>query len=464
MAIWGMEESDSLLGRGLITQDQYNRNAATAPLGLMDPANFAPAPVVDPAPVPDVAPVAEAVPVMPLGLIDPANFAPAPAPAAAPVAPPSGFDLSQASIVQSGVAAQRQAEADQSAISQIERQQAKVQQDRQQIEDDALKRANDVQKKHTDVLNELSATKISPDNYWAEKSTGQKIGIGIAMILGAFGSGSENKAVTIINQAIDRDLDTQKANYTAKKGVAAELDSAYAKFYGVYKEEKAATAAAKAALIDQASLKIQGNAARYKGEAAVAAATGALGQLQALKETELAEVAQAKAWGEDPQYAGMDEKTRSSFFPESSVPGLPRGKASFGTAAAHDKFRETLGNMAGTITSLDQLKDMVNLDVGDKFTPEQKKRAEATIQPLVGALREPFTGPGILSVPERQMLEGLIANPTDVFSFNKVSLAALETIKNKLISDANLKGELFGLRSANPQTIEKKAKFKLEKP
>ena len=398
---------------------------------------------------PEVAPVPVAAPApMPLGLMDPANFAPAPP--AAPVAPLSGFELQSASIAQGARAAQQQAEADQSAISQIERQQAKIQKDRQQIEDKALDRANDVQKKHTAVLDELAATKISPDNYWAEKSTGQKIGIGIAMILGAYGAANtgQNSAVEVINKAIDRDLDTQKANYTAKKGVAAELDSAYAKFYGVYKDEKAATAAAKAALIDQASLKIQGNAARYKGEAAVAASTGALGQLQSLKEAELAKVAQAKAWGEDPKYAGMDEKTRSSYFPESSVAGLPRGKASFGSAAAHDKFRETLGKMAGTITSLDQLKDMVSLNTGGKFTPEQKKRAEATIQPLVGALREPFTGPGILSIPEREMLEGLIANPTNVFSFDKVSLAALETIKNKLISDANLQGELFGLKTS----------------
>ena len=383
--------------------------------------------------------------------------APVVAPPVAPMAPMSGFELQAASIAQAGRAAQQQAEADQSAISQIERQQAKIQKDRQDVEKEALKRANDVQTRHTAVLDELSATKISPDNYWAEKSTGQKIGIGIAMILGAYGAANtgQNSAVEVINKAIDRDLDTQKANYTAKKGVAAELDSAYAKFYGVYKEEKAATAAAKAALIDQASLKIQGNAARYKG---------ALGQLQSLKEAELAKVAQAKAWGEDPKYAGMDEKTRSSYFPESSVAGLPRGKASFGSAAAHDKFRETLGKMAGTITSLDQLKDMVSLNTGEKFTPEQKKRAEATVQPLVGALREPFTGPGILSIPEREMLEGLIANPTNVFSFDKVSLAALETIKNKLISDANLQGELFGLRSANPKTIEKNAEFKLEKP
>ena len=376
--------------------------------------------------------------------------APMVAPPAAPMAPMSGFELQAASIAQAGRAAQQQAEADQSAISQIERQQAKIQKDRQEVEDAALNRANDVQTRHTAVLDELAATKISPDNYWAEKSTGQKIGIGIAMILGAYGAANtgQNSAVEVINKAIDRDLDTQKANYTAKKGVAAELDSAYAKFYGVYKDEKAATAAAKAALIDQASLKIQGNAARYKGEAAVAAATGALGQLQSLKEAELAKVAQAKAWGEDPKYAGMDEKTRSSYFPESSVAGLPRGTASFGSAAAHDKFRETLGKMAGTITSLDQLKDMVSLNTGGKFTPEQKKRAEATIQPLVGALREPFTGPGILSIPEREMLEGLIANPTNVFSFDKVSLAALETIKNKLISDANLQGELFGLKTS----------------
>jgi len=56
------------------------------------------------------------------------------------------------------------------------------------------------------------ATKEDPGRFWANRSEGQRVEATIGMILGAFGSGATNYGVDVLNKAIDRDIDSQKAD------------------------------------------------------------------------------------------------------------------------------------------------------------------------------------------------------------------------------------------------------------
>jgi hypothetical protein len=429
-------QADELLSKGAITQDQYNTVFPAANPPLFDPANFAPAPA--PAPVVESAPVV------------------------APAAPMSGFDIQTAGITQGALAAQQQSLNDQKAYSDLVAEQKKIEDARKSKEDAALTAANAMRTKQDAAIAELAATKISPDNYWANKSTGQKIGIGIAMIMGAFGAATtgKNSAADVINKAIDQDLDTQKANYAAKKGAVGEMDSAYAKLHGVYKDEIAATAAAKAELLTQAMVKLQSSAAKFKGDTATAAATSALGQLQTLKDAETLKLQQSKAYGEDPQFTGMDDKTRERYIPKSDVPFMPFGVASLGSKEDVSKFRAESVDVADAIDSLKKLQDMGDLGSFDKFSPAQKAQAEVLQQSTVGKLRQALLGPGIINADERAIMERIIANPTDFLSLNSRNMASLQALRNSMTNSVNRKGVSLGLKSAAPEALKKTVGFK----
>ena len=433
---FNQNEADELLSKGAITQDQYNTAFPVANQPLFDPANFAPAPALAPV-----------IPVV------------------APAAPLSGFDIQTAGITQGALAAQQQALNDQRAYADIVSKQKKIEDARKSKEDDALTAANTMRTKQDTAIAELAATKISPDNYWANKSTGQKIGIGIAMIMGAFGAAKTgvNSAAEVINKAIDQDLDTQKANYAAKKGAVGEMDSAYSKLHGVYKDELAATSAAKAELLNQAMIKIQSNAARFKGDTATAAATNALGQLQTLKDAETLKLQQSKAYGEDPQFAGMDDKTRERYIPKSDIPFMPYGVASLGSKEDVSKFRAEANDVADAIDSLKKLQDMIDLGATQKFSFEQKAAAQTLQQTTVGKLRTAVLGPGIINEQERAIMEQMIANPTDLLSLDSKNKSRLQALTNSMTNSVNRKGVSLGLKNSAPESLQKSLGFKEEK-
>lgn len=59
---------------------------------------------------------------------------------------------------------------------------------------------------------DFANSKLDPNRFWGTATPPQKILAGISMLLGVFGSGSENKGVTAINKMIDDDLNVQQAN------------------------------------------------------------------------------------------------------------------------------------------------------------------------------------------------------------------------------------------------------------
>lgn len=71
------------------------------------------------------------------------------------------------------------------------------------------------QKEVDGAVSEFTAMKIEPNRMWQNMSTGNSLLAGLSMALGAIGagaSGRENTALSVMDKAIDRDIDAQKAN------------------------------------------------------------------------------------------------------------------------------------------------------------------------------------------------------------------------------------------------------------
>lgn len=133
---------------------------------------------------------------------------------------------------------------------------------------------NEIRKAREDI--KKVDTSVDPGRFWASRSTPGKIAGVIGLALGAIGAGNDgvNRAAGLIQQAVDRDLDAQKAEheFRLKKGQSA-LESATS-LYGLHRQRAAddiaASAAAKGTALELAKNQIDLAEARASDPAAKA--------------------------------------------------------------------------------------------------------------------------------------------------------------------------------------------------
>lgn len=93
--------------------------------------------------------------------------------------------------------------------------------DEQLAQHKAMKeRIDDFNNKMNKSYEDFAKKNVSIDNYWADKGTGGKILAGLAVIIGGIGQAqgqARNTGLDVINSAIDRDLNIQRANIEKDK-------------------------------------------------------------------------------------------------------------------------------------------------------------------------------------------------------------------------------------------------------
>jgi hypothetical protein len=124
---------------------------------------------------------------------------------------------------------------------------------------------------HTDYKNQLDTAMKDVDQYKIDPqrlfggSTWRTIGAAIAAGIGAYAStitGQPNFALSIIDKAIDRDVDAQKEELLKKKGKVGEVRNAYQDNLQRFKDEDVARAATKAQQRELVAQKYQENLAK----------------------------------------------------------------------------------------------------------------------------------------------------------------------------------------------------------
>ena len=109
---------------------------------------------------------------------------------------------------------------------------------------------------------------LDQNRWWANKSTGDKIGtIFLSFLggLGAQGNGGQNYVMDRINKEIDGDVAAQKFDYEMGLNQAKAKQTAYGMLMDKYQSEDAAEAAARAAALDYAQMKLGQVSAHWKG-------------------------------------------------------------------------------------------------------------------------------------------------------------------------------------------------------
>lgn len=102
------------------------------------------------------------------------------------------------------------------------------------------------------------------------------------------------------------------------------------------------------------------------------------------------------------------------------------------------KFRETKTDIEGVVQGINEVEKIGKQYVGKNWLTggvdkrELQKLAQQKVGLLVGALRLPITGPGAMTDSERKFIEGLIGNPTTVFSISDIEFSLLRSIREKM--------------------------------
>jgi len=315
--------------------------------------------------------------------------------------------------------------------------------------DDSLKQVE------SDAIN---ARKSSADLFH-EKSTGQKVAAGLAMILGVAhaglgGGNGGNMGVQLIEQSLEKDRQNNLYKYSQSKEML-NLKRQNADDY-------AENMARHEAIVDKQTLmqmqlietKLKQAESVYRGSAASANAKNALGMLTMQKDQLKAQIAQREALNNMLQSGDLSELTplQTMGLPENvrkaieqtrelKVPGYGGVALSKEDRDQFQKYRQT------TEPAINGLQRILDLQKNaSKYNLKDRAKMASEVNAATGALREAIVGPGAMTEQEYERLLDTIGNPNKLFSMSGVEKAKVMTAMGKLKSDLNTIANSRGLK------------------
>ena len=377
-----------------------------------------------------------------------------------------------------GKIAQAQAQSAAQQAAEYEKAAGKLEVAQHQIENvkkDYQKNFDSTLKEFNDASDQVKNFKFQ--DYWDDKSTGQKIMAGIAILLGGYGaakSGSEhNMGLEVINQTIDRDIQRQKANFEKLKDSAQMAQNKFALYNQKFDNERLAELAMRDDALQASQLKLQQIAEQNKSPAILEQAKAANAQLeqqrlqtkmmfeqqarqQALLKSLGAqsgrtlspaeELALAKA---DPKAYEVYQAQQDKMIPASSVSPHIQGMAKNKEyAKAFQTYR------ADADTGIDALRNAIKFSKSyNAASPTDRAKMETNVGLLMGPLRTAM-GLGVMSDSDREFLKGLIGNPNKILGLKSIEQAKLGIILNKAERDLDIRAEQAGLQVRKPAKLD----------
>lgn len=313
----------------------------------------------------------------------------------------------------------------------------------QGIMNDAQAERDAFEWKNQKLAEQVANAKIDPQHYIHSMGTGNKIIAAIAMALGGAGaaaSGQKNLAHEVIQDAINKDIEAQKANLDTKKSL---LSQNLAK----YNDMRLAQQATFLQMQAMAQGQVAQIAAKHGGAIDQGKTQMLLGQLQQdglMKGQQLQQslaqygVAQKATTSGVPVEAMnlLDEKTRANMAP------LPNGLwANAQSPAAAETIKKAVAPYMSLKGDLTELKKLNSL--GSVMSASDRARAESLKGQIVVGLND-FAQAHRISEADLGFQKGQMSDPTSVF--NKLSSdwnAGSDTLLNSLA------GKMSSIYSAN---------------
>lgn len=306
------------------------------------------------------------------------------------------------------------------------------------------KRLDDAFTKVQSASDELARQAVDPGRIWANRTTGEKVMAGIGMFLGAFGAAANkgvNPSVSIIQDAIDRDIKAQQANIQTKKDVYTARQGLYSDMLATFKDRRVAEEAARAAYLDNAQLTVKGIAAKYAGGEIEGKALTLIGELEqkkiAARQAMAAALAASFPVGPEANPEALKPDQRERF-----VPG-------YGLALTKEDATKLKGDLGEATATKGTISRLLTIAATPGKSSDMGLRTEAQTLAgvLKGQLRTNVVGPGAVTDKEQELLDTIVADPTRLFSLDENNKRALETLLSHVDRQTASKVQASGLRT-----------------
>ena len=332
----------------------------------------------------------------------------------------AGFDLQQAAIKEASKVGEAKAAEENAYLTRV----AKENDDRIKTNEMAQAarqaKVDEAAAKLQEAQASLNSMQVDPNRYWANKGTGDKVLAGIGLFLGAFGQGG-NKAVAVIQDAIDKDIAAQKANIETKKAGVAVQSGILSDMRARFQDQRVAEEAARVAYLDNAQLKIKAISSKYSGQEVAAKADMLIGELEQKKIEAKANFLKAFQSSmpvtPDMEPERMTQDQRDRFVPGY---GLALDKETAKT------LRTQVSNATNARRELGRLLEIAEMD-GKSLSPELVAEAGTRANMLTGLLKEDVVGPGTISDKDRELLQEVARDPTKFTNLDKATKSRLRT-------------------------------------
>lgn len=300
-------------------------------------------------------------------------------------------------------------------------------------------RLQQLQQATDERLNELNnnVRERSLNNILQSGSLGEKFGAALAVLAGGIGSALRGQAGNPVIDYFDKIAEQQarKDKLTQDEREALRMNLYRQGQVELQKMEQATNNAYRkdSIKLQYAALKQQEDNIRLK-----------------LSEKLQQQVADSSKWSgkalRPEQEAGLKIEERRN------IVTLPNGSRVL-TQSYEDanKFKEKASEIYNALGTIDELKEIAKK--GSKFSLEDRARANSMITKIVGALRLPYTGPGVMTDSEREVLIKTLGSPLAIFSLRSVENAKLDQVAKDL--QANLASEAK-LRGINERVVPTK--------
>ena len=340
----------------------------------------------------------------------------------------SAYGAQMGAVNRLGQAQQESFENQAKLMEEASRKQAEYDNELKRVRDERNAYENDFMKRREELVKEVDkAGDINPNRYWENKSTGNKISASIGIALGAIGSAMTgqggNKALDIIQNAIDRDIDAQKANANKAQQRLQNQDSIFNLALKKYGDQETAMLAARSEALSRVELQIKAQANQSQSKEAKAKAD--LLSAQILEEKQKTDLALNQTAGAKyvASQATMGQGVENpALLPEDMqkrAVKMPNGlyKPALNEQAAKTVNEQAIG-AASVKNILSQMKELASPTV--PFTVKKAKieglKAEYT------ALKKNEMQLGVMSDSDRQLVEATIGNPGGLLNERAIAM------------------------------------------
>jgi hypothetical protein len=156
----------------------------------------------------------------------------------------------------------------------------------------------------------------------------------------------------------------------------------------------------------------------------------------------------------------LDKETRDRLVP---LPGSTRQVAAANKDTAN-KLRDYVNEIGPPKDSIDRIINSIESGEFNKFRLLPRARMNTELASVIGALRVPITGPGVLSEPDKQMIRDVVGEPTKLLTFSALELEKLKTIQNKLENDIRKRYQQAGIDLPKDERQRKIESFQKKYP